>query len=391
MRLYRLVVALLVASLVAAPSSAQDPVNGNVTTPDGTLSQVVDTVTQELGDAVDGTGQAIESAGRGIAGGLSAAGRALGAIATALADASVAIVKGVSTTGALLATTFAGAGVTGGRAALAALGTAGGLVGFVAAAVGNSTAWAAALVGGISLDGLMAYVGFVNNLRPSAMHPAAFGAIAITGASASAGVGGWAGWNALKRWGILGPLGGIGGLAGFSRIQDNELLEHPVRGQIFQAIQTTPGIHASQIARDMGVGWGTVTHHLSKLEKARLVAARNVNNHKCYFENGGTVSRADMEVASALKSDTASSIAAFVVHHPMASQKQVAEALGISAALTSFHVKKLVTYGVLEKLRHGKETLLTTSEAMRRVLMSKDDPIAAAIANKADAGFEFVS
>ncbi len=392
MRLNRLVVLLLAATLAVAPSGAQGPVDNNITAPgDNVVLDLVEDVGQGLGDAVDGTGHAIESAGKGLASGLSAAGRALGAVAAAVGDAAIAVAQGVTTVGGLVAASLASAGIGAVRGSYDAVGLIGSLAGAAAALVGRSAAFAGAFVGGLSLDGLLAYVGFVANLRPAAMPPVAFGAVAVTGATASAGVGGWAGWNALRKWGVLGPLGGLGGMAGFSRIQDNQLLEHPVRGQIFQTIQATPGIHASQIARDMGVGWGTVTHHLTKLEKARLVAARTVNNHKCYFENGGTVSRADMEVASALKNDTASGIAAFVVHHPMASQKQVAEALGISAALTSFHVKKLVSYGVLEKMRHGKETLLTTSEAMRRVLSSQDDPIATAIANRADAGFEFVS
>ena len=163
-----------------------------------------------------------------------------------------------------------------------------------------------------------------------------------------------------------------------------------MRGQIFHVIKQNPGIHASQLAREMDVGWGTITHHLDKLQRGQLVTTRKVNNQKCFFEQGGEISRADMAIASALKGDTAQGIAQFVSVHPMTSQKAMAESLDISPALASFHVKKLVNLGVLEKFRHGKETLLTTSDGLRRV-MTSNDPLAAAAMQKDDAGFEYGS
>jgi len=214
-----------------------------------------------------------------------------------------------------------------------------------------------------------------------------FGSVTAVGAAGSAGAGGWAGFQALRKWGLLGS--GLG-VAGFSRINDTELLEHPLRASIFDVIKTQPGIHASQLARELDVGWGTITHHLDKLQKASLVTTRKVNNQKCFFEQGGEISRQDMAIASALKGDTASGIAQFVSTHPMTSQKQMAEALEISPALASFHVKKLVNLGVLDKFRHGKETLLTTSDGLRRI-MASGDPFQAAAMQADDAGFEYSS
>ena len=82
-----------------------------------------------------------------------------------------------------------------------------------------------------------------------------------------------------------------------------------------------------------------------------------------------------MAIAGAVKGDTAGDISAFVMSHPMTSQKQMAQALDLSPALVSFHVKKLVNLGVLDKVRHGKETLLTTSDALRRVLAAEKSPV----------------
>lgn len=368
----------LAAVFLAAPAMAQDTNEtvGEVTGTGDDAGGLLDAV----GEAVEGAGEAVDKTGQGIADGASAVGQGVTAAVQFIGRLAVDSVTAVAQSGAAVSGAVAAAAVALGTT-LAWVGAA--LTGAVGTA-GDGLAW----LGLGAWSGLLGYFDLVGRLRPDAMPVTAFAAVTSAGAAGSAGAGGWAGFQALKKWGWLGS--GIGGVAGFSRINDDELLEHPLRGDIFTTIKDHPGIHASKLARELDVGWGTITHHLDKLQRAKLVTTRRVNNQKCFFENGGTVSRQDMAIASALKGDTASSIAMFVQHHPMTSQKAMAEDLGISPALASFHVKKLTNLGVLEKVRHGKETLLTTSDGMRRV-MESDDPYVAAAIQKAEAGFEYSS
>lgn len=371
--LFLLVALLATATAVAQPSDAPDVDESleNATAADRTLEGILDTVD----GAVEGIGDAAEATGDGLQDGAAAIGRLLGQAVAAVAEATAAAFRGLATAGAVTAVGLGGAVVFIGEGLGTALvGTGDGLTAGLAYAGSGVGAAFAAIGSGLALIG-KAYASLVGSLRPDTVPPVAYASVVGAGAAATTGVGGWAGWQVLKKWGLVGS--GLAPMAGFSRIDDDQLLEHPVRSQVFETIQNHPGIHASQLARDVGVGWGTISHHLDKLERARLVAARKVNNQKCYFEQGGAVSRQDMEVASAVKGDTAGRIAAFVHHHPMSSQKVLAEALGISPALASFHTKKLVNLGVLEKMRHGKETLLTTSGAMRRLLESDRDLLAA--------------
>jgi len=392
-----LLAAAVAALLLAGPAAAQTtPPDLNKTVDHG--QSILDQTLHGIGSAAKGVGQAAGQTGKGVGHAGSALGQAFAAAAKAVGDAAVAsarflgqatvsggralaavgLLSAVGLAGAALAIGSALGGLLSGLGALSAVG-----VGGAVAIVGSSVAWAA----GALASAITGYVGFVVGLRPHGMPIVAFGAVAVTGATASAGIGSWAGWAALKKWGWVGP--GLGGMAGFTRIDDSELLEHPLRAQVFQVIQENPGIHASGLARQVGVGWGTITHHLEKLEKGQLVAVRKVNNQKCFFEQGGKVSRQDMAIASAVKGDTAGTIAGYVTGHPMTSQKAMAASLGISPALVSFHVKKLVNLGVLEKVRHGKETLLTTSEALRRVLTAEASP--AAHAELKDESFQFSS
>jgi len=294
-------------------------------------------------------------------------GSGLGRFFAVIADASVvaASVMGrtVSAAGTWMASGLA-AGVAGGVvAATDGLAALGGALSAVLAAFGVATLAVGGWVGSLLAGVLGAYAGAVGALRPRGMDPGAFQAVAAAGAAGSSAVAGWGLWALVKRYAWV-----LSGAGGFSRIEDSELLDHPLRSQVFHVIKENPGIHASELARKVGAGWGTIVHHLDKLEKGRLVTTRRVNNQKCFFEDGGKVSRADMQIASAVRGDSASLITSYVQSHPMTSQKAMASELGISPALASFHVKKLAAVGVLDKVRRGKETLLTTTQAVRRVL-----------------------
>lgn len=372
--------------LLAAPAHAQDV---------GDTTQAVNQTADEAGNTTsglldglkgvaEGIGDAASATGEGIAKGAGAVGNGLVAAIRLVGVATVATITGIAQMGSAVSTGLGEAAI----GLVAGLGTVGALVASGIAFTGEGLAWLGSLTWDGLLGGLLAYTGLVGSMRPEAMPMAAFATVTAVGATGSAGAGGWAGFQALKKWGLIGS--GLGGVAGFSRINDSDLLEHPLRSNIFETIKDNPGIHASQLARELDVGWGTITHHLDKLQKGKLVATRKVNNQKCFFEQGGEISRQDMAIASALKGDTAAGIADFVSSHPMTSQKQMAEALEISPALASFHVKKLVNLGVLEKFRHGKETLLTTSDGLRRVMASAD-PHAAAAMQKDESGFEYSS
>jgi DNA-binding transcriptional ArsR family regulator/uncharacterized protein YjbJ (UPF0337 family) len=369
---------LLLSLLLVVSAGAQvNETVGDVEEAAGNATNVVGDVLEGVGEATGDLGETVGEAGKSLSAGI-------GSLAKAIGKAIGATMDGLGFIGS-------GAALGLGTAFLWFSGAFANLFTGVGTAFGTTLTWttlgigqAFIAVGGLigTINGL--YWGFVSNLRPEEMPYAAYAAVTYTGAGATASAGTWAGWQLLRKWGIAGPVG----IAGFTRINNDQLLEHPVRQQIYETIGTTPGIHASELAREVGIGWGTVSHHLEKLRKGNMVAARKVNNQNCFFHNGGAVGSTDMEVAGAVKGDNASRIAEFVHHHPMTSQKDMCEVLDMSPALASFHVKKLSNLGVLEKVRHGKSTLLTTSNAMRRVL-DADSSIMSSWAAQADEGLQY--
>lgn len=370
----RLIVALLALMLLASPVMAQGDIPEDVevepaeVTPPNEES-LLEELLEQIGDVAQAIGSAAEGASESVQKTAGALGQFFGQLVAGLVTGSAALASGMGAIGSALASGIGTAFAAVGEGVTAA-------IAFLATGIGLAAAFLA-----------KAYGSLIGSLRPDGMSQGAYLGMTAGMATVSTGAASWSGWQALRKWGVVGS--GIAfPIAGFSRINDDELLDHPVRSKIFSTIQQHPGIHASQLAREVGVGWGTVSHHLDKLDRAKMVTTRKVNNQKCFFEQGGTISRQDMEAASAIKGDTAGAIAGFVHANPMTSQKDMAEALGISAALASFHVKKLTNLGVLDKMRHGKETLLTTSGSMRR-LLEADADLQKAMDQRADEALQY--
>lgn len=211
--------------------------------------------------------------------------------------------------------------------------------------------------------------------RPAGMSQAAWVttvAVGVTGTTAAVHYGFW---QLLRRFGWL-----AAGLPLFSRIEKDDLLDHPLRSEIYEAIKASPGIHISQLARTVDAGWGTTIHHLRKLKDEDMVAVRTVNNQKCYFVNGNGLGRDSWAAVSALKNETARKIAQFVHANPLIAVTELSKRLGISASLVSHHVAKLSRAGVLEKVRDGRFIRLTITEKAAPTMTGQTpvSPVAAA-------------
>lgn len=163
-------------------------------------------------------------------------------------------------------------------------------------------------------------------------------------------------------WKKLFPLGV--GLGLFSRIDKDELLENDRRARIFDLIKSNPGIHLSEIARELDFAWGTTLHHLRKLRADHLILYKELGHHKSFFVNGSGLSEKQMEAMSLIKNGTLSRLAQYLETHPRVSLKELSEALQISPPLAAFHIRKLEKAGLVQKVRDGKSVRLSTTQAL---------------------------
>ena len=182
-------------------------------------------------------------------------------------------------------------------------------------------------------------------------------AAAAAGASAAAL---YAAWRVLKWTGLAAflPL--------YSHITDDHILDDANRAGIYRLIREEPGISTKDIADRLGLAWGTVTHHLGKLEKRRFVVSKKYGKYRRYFANGAGGSQ-DKDALAVLRLDRTGDVAALIQRHPGVSQKAVSEMLGVSSSTILWHVKRLEEVHLVRKVRDGKLVRYYPDEGMQGV------------------------
>lgn len=172
----------------------------------------------------------------------------------------------------------------------------------------------------------------------------------------------YAAWRVLKWTGLAAfvPL--------YSHLSDNELLEDANRQAIYRLIQAEPGISTKDVADRLGLAWGTVTHHLGKLEKRRFVVSKKYGKYRRYFANGhgGTDMKDQVAV---LRLDRTGDVAALIQQQPGLTQKAVSTALGVSSSTILWHVKRLESAQLITKVREGKQVRYYPGAGLQQVLV----------------------
>lgn len=228
------------------------------------------------------------------------------------------------------------------------------------AAVGSGAGAAFVGVGALVVALFTPLASLLASLRPDGMPVALYAGMASAGTATVVGGTQFGAWALLRKLFPLGlPLMGL-----FSRIDKDELLEHERRARIYELIKQNPGIHLSEIARELEYAWGTTLHHLRKLRADRLIMFKDVGHHKSFFINGSGLSEIQMQAMSLVKNGTLALLAQYLEGHPRVSLKELSEALNISPPLAAFHVRKLEKAGFVSKVRDGKSVRLSTTQAL---------------------------
>lgn len=193
-------------------------------------------------------------------------------------------------------------------------------------------------------------------------------------AAAAAGasfVGLYGAWRILKWTGLAAflPL--------YSHISDDEILDDPNRAAIYRLIQAEAGISTKDVAERLGLAWGTVTHHLGKLEKRRFVVSKKYGKYRRYFANGsgGTEKKDELAV---LRLDRTGDVAALIQANPGVTQKAVSIALGVSSSTILWHVKRLEEVRLVTKVREGKLVRYYPAEGLNGATVIPAVPVHAA-------------
>lgn len=153
-------------------------------------------------------------------------------------------------------------------------------------------------------------------------------------------------------------LVGIGAALAFSGgvkyIDRRNVLESPVRREMFEYIKANPGVYLREISRALDINPTNTSWHLRKLGDAELVKCQMANGLKLYYPvEGGMKTKQTALANSILKNENARTVVAYLMAHPGAHQREIARALGVNHGTVRWHLKKLVLTDIVNEHADG--------------------------------------
>lgn len=149
-------------------------------------------------------------------------------------------------------------------------------------------------------------------------------------------------------------------VGGYARVTGQDVLDHPVRQRLMQAIEAQPGIHLKQVSRVAGLAWGQTQHHMRKLVDAGVVVARPSAGYTCYFPRGQH--RYVMASAAVLKADGARRLFQAITSTTGLSMGQLSRMAGLTESTAHYHLRRLESAGLVTTQRiHGARRVMPTA------------------------------
>jgi predicted transcriptional regulator len=129
---------------------------------------------------------------------------------------------------------------------------------------------------------------------------------------------------------------------GIKYVTEDNVLNTEVRKSLYEYIDTYPGSHLREIARELDLKPSNAAWHLRKLEQTNLVRSRTIGGKKVfYLVEGGAEARKEAIAESILKNGNAKKIMQYLVDHPGKHLLEIAHALKLNHHTVKWHIKKM--------------------------------------------------
>jgi predicted transcriptional regulator len=157
----------------------------------------------------------------------------------------------------------------------------------------------------------------------------------------------------------------------YSRFKGEEVLDQFTRGQVYGVIRSNPGINYSKIREVLQIGNGTLSYHLSVLEKEGFIKSNREGLNRLFFPTKLPARFQNLEerfptgevVSEGIKlSSVQEHIVSLVSGCPGITQSEIVSKLQIPKQTVSYNVRHLADYGMIEVLREGNTVKCYPSE-----------------------------
>lgn len=150
-------------------------------------------------------------------------------------------------------------------------------------------------------------------------------------------------WLFRKFFFLAGSLG--------ERIRRENVLKNRKRMEIYLFVLNNPFSHFRRITRMVGVGPNEGSWHLGILEKMGLVKSEYVGRYLTYHaNNSGRIGRRDGQPLCLVRNGNATKILMYLLRRPDAKIAHMTEDLMINRSTISYHIKRMQTSGLIERV-----------------------------------------
>lgn len=153
----------------------------------------------------------------------------------------------------------------------------------------------------------------------------------------------WSESGRTSLGGLLFPL--------YTRLKREEVLDHFVRGQIFGAVRTRPGLSFTELRRLLGLSNGSLSYHVQVLELQGFLRSYRDGMHRRYVPAG--MPEAPQPEGVRL-SDLQRRLLEQLRQNPEVTQERLAVEVGVTQQCVSYNLLFLRRQGAVDRVREGR-------------------------------------
>jgi len=128
---------------------------------------------------------------------------------------------------------------------------------------------------------------------------------------------------------------------------EDKIFTNPNRKEIYEKIKEMPGITYGELREVLLVKNGTLSNHISKLEKADLIVSRKIGIYRRFYPAIGI---APPEIEDEIKK--------VVRENPGLSQSEIASSLHVTRQVIKYHIGKLLKEGQIIFRKNGRTSMI---------------------------------
>lgn len=133
-------------------------------------------------------------------------------------------------------------------------------------------------------------------------------------------------------------------------------LSLPSRKELFEYVEANPGIHFSQLKRDLDMETGLLQHHLRELEQYGVLESEEHQGKRRVFV-ARELDTEERSILAVLRYETTRRILLYLLEEGPARNSEITEAVGVTPATVSWHLSNLVEKDVVEEVTEGRTSL----------------------------------